>query len=221
MIQLFDLIANSSIIIAAILAIILLTKFKHLTGLLVHVGIYIIVGSAIDIISTALYYQVENNLRFLHLFTFFEFVILSSIFWNLFRQYQSKINIFYTSSIITLLIILNSLFVQDIDTLNSYSSILSSVVLISYCIHYFVIILDKNLDSIEQTILKWFIICVFFLQCTTLIVMIFGGVILDISREAGSYIWSLRVFIIFLTKIILVVLFSKFLLGNPNLKTNE
>jgi len=218
MIDLYDFSVNTTVIISILLAILLIYKFNHLSSLLKVVGIYIIVGASIDFVSLALYHVQENNLKFLHLFTLFEFVILSYLFKNLFTLFKSKANILYLVIPATFFIIINAFLIQGIDNLNSYSSILSSLLIIGFCIHFFLLLLDVEVKNIQFLTLKWFIICLFFYHSTSLIVMLFGSLIENIAREVQIVIWLFRSTIILLTKLILSYYFVKLFFFHRNLK---
>ena len=221
MIDLYDFTAIVSIGVSILLSIVLLYKFNYLPILLKVVGIYIIVGASIDVVSTALYHEQENNLKFLHLFTLFEFVIISYLFSKLFSLLNSKVNIQYLAIPATVFIIINAFLIQGINSLNSFSSVLSSILIIGFCIHFFFLILEVEGKSIQYFTIKWFIICLFFYHSTSLIVMLFGGIIQDISRDIQIYIWLFRSVVILVTKIILSYYFIKLFLSYRNLKIDE
>ena len=219
MVSIYESISLASITISAILALLIILKFHKLLPVLKVVGIYIIVSAAIDLLSFSLYLQHENNLRFLHLFTLFEFVIISHLFRLLFKSLSSKLNIYYLAVPGTLFILFNTLFIQSINSYNSYSSILVSTIILGYCIHFFILILDVEIQNLQFRALKWFIICLFVFHSISLIVMLFGNVFHDISTEAQSYIWGFRSFVIFATKIILTICFLQIFFSKNNLKT--
>jgi len=220
MVESVEFIGMAIIAISTLLSILILYYFRILSNLLKVVGIYIIAGAAIEVIATALYYEGENNLKFLHLFTLFEFVILSHLFHQLFVLLKSKIKIYYVAIPVTAFIIINTLFIQDIKGYNSYSSTLTSIILLAYCIHFFILILDIEIKNYQFIILKWFVICLFLYHCISLIIMLFGNMFLDFSQEAQSYIWAFRSIIIFATKAILAFFFVKLFFFNRNLKVS-
>jgi len=221
MVYLYEIIIKTTVALSTVLALLLIFKYHKLNFFLKVVGIYIIVGASIDIVSTALYYEKENNLQFLHLFTLFEFVILSYLFKNLFELLKSKINILYLSIPSTIFIIINAWLIQNIESLNSYSSILSSIIIIGFCIHFFILILDIDIKNFQFITLKWFIICLFLYHSISIIVMLFGGIILSISRDVVTTIWGFRSVVIMATKIVISICFIKLFFFNSNLELNE
>ena len=220
MVYLYDIIANTSIIISVLLAILLIFQLNNLSLVLKVVGIYIIVSASLDIVSTSLYYQRENNLMFLHLFTLFEIVVLSYLFKILFRLFKSEVNVLYFALPASIFIIINAFVIQGVYAFNSYSSVLSSILIIGFSIHFFFLILEIDVQNIRFITLKWFVICLFFYHSTSLIVMLFGNIIQDISREAQSYIWLFRSIVILATKLILSYYFINLVLFKNKLKSS-
>ena len=218
MIFLYEIIGSTTVLLSTILSCLLLIKFHKLNDLLKVVGIYIIVGTSIDIVSTALYQLQQSNLKFLHLFTLIEFVLLSYLFNALYAQHNSKFKLLYLAIPVTIFIIVNSIFIQDLNSFNSYSTTLCSAVIIGYCIHYFSLILENQNQNIQFQTTKWFIITVFIIHCISLIVMLFGNFFYEVSQQAQSYIWSFRSLIIFSTKIILLYFFYKLLFNKSNVQ---
>lgn len=219
MIEFYELIGKITVALSTILALILIVNYRKLPYILKVVGIYIIVGAAIDIVATSLYYIQESNLVFLHLFTLFEIVILSHLFHVIFKRLKSKTNVYYIAIPATLLIILNTIFIQNIDMFNSYSSMLTSVIIIGFSIHFYLLSLEFHTPNFQFITLKWFVNCLFIYHSISLIVMLFGSVFHNISQESQSYIWIFRSTIILITKIILISCFLKLFLNNKNLKT--
>ena len=214
MLAFFEVISNSSIILSVILSFLLMIRFSRLSLVLKFIAIYIIVGASFDVVSAAFYEQKENNLLFLHLFTIFEFILLSKFFQSIFRFLNSKFNILYITIFGSIFLVANSLFVQTIDIYNSYSHSIVSAIIIAYCIHFFVLILEYSNSSKEFAIIKWFVICLFFLHSVSLIVILFGNLMMDVSRDLQSYVWTFRGIVILATKIVMTIFFARLLLLN-------
>jgi len=221
MVDLFNVISNITILVSTLLAILLIIKYNHLSSFLKIVAVYLIAGASIDLVSSAYYNVKANNLRFLHLFTLFEFVILSYLFHLLFIFLKSKSYVLHIAIPVTLFTIFNSIFLQSINSINSYSSVLSSFMILAFCIYFFRLILDYPKKNAHFVTLKMFIICLFFHHCTSIIVMFFGGLILDISTEMVTYIWSFRSVVILATKLVISFYFVKLLFLSRNVKIHE
>ena len=207
----YKIIILLTVSISAILAVLLIFRFPRLNKTLKVVGVYLIVSAAIDIVSTSMFFKQENNLKFLHLFTLFEIVIIGHLFKLVFAQLKSAFNPYYVIIPSTLFVLINTLFIQNIESYNSYSALMTSVVIMTFCIYFFLLILDFETQNQHFITLKWFVTCLFILHSISLIVMLFGNMFHDISVEAQSYVWSFRSIVILSTKIILTYFFIKLL----------
>jgi len=221
MLEFFQVISNATVVLSILLALAIILKFNTLSKPLQFVGIYLIVSSSLDLVSTALYSVAKSNLVFFHLFTFFEIVILSILFKLLFKALNSKINIYYIAIPTIFFVILNTLFIQNIREINTYSSILVSTIILGYCIYFFFLILDVKASNYQFTTLKWFVICIFIFHSISLVFMVFENLTTELSKGAQSYIWSFRSVVLLMTKIILIISFSKLFLKSSKLMVNE
>ena len=217
----FEILANATVMLSALLALAIIIRFNVLIYPLKLVGLYLIVSASIDVVSTAFFSVARSNLFFLHFFSFFEIAFLSSLFYVIFKILKSKLPIIYIAIPATILVVLNSLFVQNFDELNSYASILVSIVVLGYCIHYFLLILEvRNLHPQFST-LKVFIYCLFLFHSMSLGFMVFGGFLENLSIESETIIWTFRAFVIFATKVVLMVSFIRLFLKNSKLGIHE
>lgn len=221
MLEIFEMIADTTIILSVVLALAIILKFSQLSLPLKFVGVYLIVGASIEIVSSAYFSVEQSNLVFLHLFSFFEIVFLTHLFHVLFKILNSTIKIYYIAIPGIIFVILNSIFIQDIYQLNTYSSILTSTYIIGYCIHFFVLILDFKAPNSQFATLKWFIICLFIFHSISLGFMVFGSLLKDLSRQAQSIVWTFRGAVMLVTKVILIASFAQLFLNNSKLRSNE
>ena len=221
MLGFFEVIADATVVLSILLALAIIIKFNYLSTPLKIVGLYLIVNSSLEIVSTAFYSISANNLIFFNLFTFFEIVILTLLFKFLFKVINSSTNIYYIGIPTILFVILNTLFIQDIYQINTYSSALVSIVILGYCIHFFILILDVKAPNYQFTTLKWFVICIFIFHSISLVFMIFDSLLSDLSKDAQSSIWSFRSVVLLITKIILIICFAKLFLKSNKLRVDE
>ena len=221
MIEFFDTIANITIILSSLLAIVLIVKYSKLNSSLKLVAIYIIGSASIDIVSTAFYEIQESNLLFLHLFTLFEIIVVSKLFQLLYRRLNSTLKIEFIAILVVIFVIFNSIFLQSLTEFNTYSSAVVSFVILGFCIYYFSLILENKIENYQFLVLKWFIYTLFFYHSISLIVMLLGNLINTMDKEFQVYIWTFRIIIILATKVVLIFYFSKLFLKNSKLKVNE
>ena len=218
MIYLYSKLTDATVLTSVLLAILLIINFNRLSKPLKIVGIYLIAGASIDIVASALSKRYESNLVFLHLFTLLEIVIISYLFKVLFISLKSKFNVTYIAIPATAFVIINTCFIQSIDTYNTYSSTLISLIILAFCIQFFVSILGIHKKDYQFVTLKWFVICLFFFHSISLIVMLFGNLFQEMSLDGQAYVWSFRAVVIFATKIILSYWFIKLFYSKNELK---
>lgn len=221
MIELFNGIANFTVLLSTLLAIAILLKFKSLSHPLKIVGIYVIASASIDLVSTALYEIRESNLKFLHLFTLIEIILIGKLFQVLYISLKRRINMYYLLLPIILFIILNSAFIQPLHIYNSYSAALASISIIAMSIYFFYLILDFKAPNYDFIVVKWFIYTIFIYHSVSLIIMFLSNVINTLSKESQSFVWTFRILVILATKVILVLCFTKLFLSQRKLNINE
>lgn len=218
MLEIFNKIATVNVIIYFFLAILIIAKYSRLGFLVKFVGIYVIISAAIELVSFTLYQAGINNMEFLHLYTLIEVAIVTHIFYIIYKAFGVKFDVRYLSYPTFVFIIINSLFVQNIDSYNSYGYVLSSALILGLSIYYFLLIIDKEAKNYNFVLVKWFIITLFLFHSISLIVMFFGDLLHGISKEIQSYVWTFRIIIILLQKIILSYCFIKLLFLKNNLE---
>ena len=110
--------------------------------------LFLIVGLIIQIVAKVLWVNSMNNLPLLHIYTLFEFVLLSLFYrgilelapkWE--RNFNGLILLF------SLLIILNTLYLQAPKSFNSYSKTLVQACIMGYAILYLFRILQEPVYS--------------------------------------------------------------------------
>jgi hypothetical protein len=108
---------------------------------------YIFLCAVISILADILNIYQQNNLSLLHLLTLGEFVLLSLFYREMITKPNLKTKGFLIFiAFISILIISNSIFLQDIFTYNTYAKSLVQVIIITYSIIYFYN-LTVNLDE--------------------------------------------------------------------------
>ena len=106
------------------------------------------------------------NLHLLHIYTLIEFIILSLFYVAVLQKiipFRTR-RMYWFIGLVSVLIILNSIFIQPIDklTFNSYAKTLTQVVFIAYTVFYFFIAPIENnpksklLDTINSAILFYY-----------------------------------------------------------------
>lgn len=196
--------------ISILLSLIIVLIFNKLSKPLKLIGVYILVGTIIEILSIYIEQKFGSNLFLIHIFCLFEFIILTITFNLIYKSYGEQLNLNYFLVIGASLVILNTLIFQKITQFNSYSSTFTSIAIIIYCIYFFKLILDDNTKTLQKDILKWSIISIFIYHTTSMFVLLFSNILIESKNDAQFYIWSIRMFIMLLCKLILLFYFGKY-----------
>lgn len=201
-------VANASVLVSVVFAILSILIFPNMKKIFRLFLIFIIIGGSIDLISVIFAEYKMNNLKFIHLYTFLEFGVLSVFFNQLTYSINSKIDLRHIYIPVLILFVLNSCFFQKLEIYNSYSSTLGSIVILGYCIYTFYLMLDYPMRA-SLTNLKWLVIGVFVTHSVLLIVMLSSNVILNISSDYRLIIWTIRAFVFLCTKLLFFAIVLK------------
>lgn len=115
--------------------------------------VYLLMCLIVGVYSFYLSLNGLNNLKFLHFFTLSEFVLIS-LWYNSFMKNLMFLNLIQKSliGVSTIIIILNTIYIQPINTFNTYAKALSSLLLILNPILYY---LDKTSVNELMDIPNW------------------------------------------------------------------
>lgn len=127
--------SNVGHLLLAINVIICLMWSKRFPGFFRWFTAFLITGLLIQVVALVLWYQGENNLPLLHLYTFFEFVFLSLFYQSLLRELKLK---YFVHFILfgAVLILLNSLFIQPLIAFNSNAKTFTQLTYLGYAVTY-------------------------------------------------------------------------------------
>jgi len=160
----------------------------------------------------------ENNISNLFLFhvnTLIEFWFLIIFFHASDKKYGKKFPLGFVLSIGVIMIMVNTLFIQKLDTFNSYSATLVNIVLLISSFRFFFNTMDAEITD-ELKTLKVVVSCLLLVFGTSLIVLLFSNAMLDIATTYQLYIWDFRGILILVTKVIIGFLFANLLYLSRN-----
>ena len=142
-----------------------------------------------------------NNLPLLHLYTLFEFIFLTLLYrkMDLFENWSDKVFWIFLASI-SILLILNSAFVQDILSYNTYAKTLVQCILIAYAVGYIFQLKEKNPESGPLNLVNA-IILVFY--SGSLFVFMFGNILL--RDEFDNFFWDMNTLLNLLFQILILI----------------
>ncbi len=148
---LFDISSYLAILILLISVIILILNYELFSKLFKLLLYYLIWNLIIEVFANVLHIVKSNNLPLLHLYTLGEFIFLSYYFLNVFGIWTQKraLSKIYIGSI-SVLIILNSIFIESIYGFNSYSKTGVHLIIIFYAVAYLILFIKNKLPAIAR-----------------------------------------------------------------------
>lgn len=107
-------------------------NYKYLKGETMAVFYYVLIAIFFEILSrTLMHLKFRNTLPFLHLYTVLEFSIFWLFYYRFFKVFYSPFGMKVLLVIFLLFAILNAIFLQKIDTFNTYARGFESLIMIA------------------------------------------------------------------------------------------
>lgn len=196
-------------------SIVILRHFDRLPETVKLFGIYFIVSAGVEVISTSLSFNSANNLFMFHIYSVLEYWFLLLFFHRCALKFGQPFNLWLLLIPGLCLIILNSVFLQPLNTFNSNTAPLVSFTVLLLSFRFLFSIMETELNS-ELKTLKIIIICLLIYSGTTLIVLLFSNDLLHIDREKQLVIWLTRSVLQLGVKIVLAITFVKLFYSPQN-----
>lgn len=109
-------------------------NYKFLKSESIAIFYYVIIAIFFEILSRTLYHlKFSNTLPTLHLYTVTEFSILWLFYYRYFKKFYSQKAMKSILIFFVLFAIFNAIFLQKLNTFNTYARGLESIVMIFYC----------------------------------------------------------------------------------------
>lgn len=123
--------------------------FKSLTRPIKILFGYIVVAALLEFLGAILFFQGKNNMPLYHIYTFFEFTILSLVYYTLFNQLLHKIGVLILS--VAFLVYMANLIITHsaFDEFNTITRTIESAILILYFLTY---ILHSSRENTGKTL---------------------------------------------------------------------
>lgn len=181
----------------ALLGLVSIVYFrKRLPKPFIWLAFYLVNHLVIDIIANITSKMGMNNLPLVHIYAYFEFILLSLFYRNLIKKpnFQSRFfNVFIFTGFV--LMLANSLFVQTFYEYNSYAKTFGNLSIILFAL---IFIYNLFVDSITQTFRKAFStinfgILIYFMG--TLVIYLLSNYIFVNNTEILRDIWKITVYL--------------------------
>ncbi len=194
MLQEIGLLCRNLVFICLFASILLLFfNRKRLPDTFRYLGYYLCWNLAIEITARILSDYETNNLPLLHLYTIGEFLLFALLYRkvHLFKKWPDK-KFWIFVCIVLLFVILNSIFIQNIYTFNSYAKTVVQLILMGFAFGYFYQLHEKEQDT---EALNWVNAAVLIYYSGSLFIFMFGNYFLDKVPETHLIFWIINVFL--------------------------
>jgi len=155
-------------------------------------------------VGAILFHQSRNNLSFLHLYTFLEYLILAGFYYIVLEDSFYRKFILWISALYVLLSIWSTLYYQTIWEVDSLMRGVESGCLLVYCMMFFLTQFggeEAANDSVERRrtrALFWVNVGYFLYFASNLPLMLFWARLQELSRSASLVVWTLHALIAYL-----------------------
>ncbi|MEP2950949.1 MAG: hypothetical protein ABJO91_13110 [Ekhidna sp.] len=168
---------------------------------------FIFVSVAVQLIASIIYYKEGNNLPILHIYTVVGFLCLINFYNKLFDGLIKPTLLWALGIIFVIYSVINSIFIQDIYTFNSYALSVQAVFIIIFSLTTFGFLMNEIVREKRVYIIKslsWINAGLFIYYSSSLLVFYFGNMINSLSwTPLIRYTW----FIYALFSIIMYICF--------------
>lgn len=169
---------------------------------------FLILGFIVQISMLVLYMQRFNNLPFVHLYTLLEFIFLSLFYKNILQK-ETFLKKYFTVFIISIsiLIVLNSIFLQNIYTFNSNTKTLTQLIYISYALAYFFqALFDRNALS---KLLNWINSAILLYYAGSLFIFMASSAFFQLT-EMYRFFWVINALLYLIFQLLLFIALWQF-----------
>lgn len=167
--------------------------YKKLPKEMKYISWFILTSFVIQVIASILFYNGENNLPLLHIYTVVGFVCLIIFYNQIFDGLIKPKILWILSTVFVLFSVINSIFIQDIYTFNSYALSVEAVIIIILSLTTFVFLMNDIVKKKRMAVIKsisWINAGLFIYYSSSLLVFYFGNMIINFSRTPlVHYTW--------------------------------
>ncbi len=166
-------------------------KYRLLNNTMKNMAFYVFLGASVQIISSYLGRNRQNNLWLLHLFTPLEFAIILRFYSTLLSSIFQKKVFVWTGILFATLSLLNTAFLQEITIFNTYARSLEGVFVIVLCLLWcYKTLTEMKIKKLGQHPVFWVNTGFLLYFSGGVLLFAFSNYILGINKALNMYIWA-------------------------------
>lgn len=204
-----EILSDSAIGILVFSIILCLIRFRRIDFLFKILFAFLILNLLTELVADYFWRRKMNNLPLLHLYTLFEFLLISWFYKIVLKEIKWVQKYFwYFVFFVSLLVISNSIFLQPIYGFNSYAKTLVQLIFISYAVTYiysYSLKLEKT--SEETQAIRLINAAVLIYYSSSLFIFLFSNLFLinDIKIHKGFWVVNAGLNLIFQVLILIAI----------------
>lgn len=184
------LIATATYFIAIPAAVSLL-KYRCLDTAMKAIAFYVFLGGLVQVYSSYLNGIRYNNLWVLHWYTPLEFLCIVWFYANILEGILKKTTMLVVGSGFVALSVLNSTYLQDTGTFNTYARSLEGILTIVFCLIWcYKTLTEMKILRLEQNPVFWVNTGFLLYFSGNVLLFAFSNYIISINRSLSVYIWA-------------------------------
>ncbi|MEP0263813.1 hypothetical protein [Dokdonia sp.] len=189
----FDVIIKVAQVAIIVPLIVACWRFKYLSRTLRLLSGLLVISALISIVARYLWSIKENNLYLLHYYTVIEFCGWAVIFYLLFESKFMKRIVFWIGIVFVLFAIVNSIFWEGLETFNTNSRSVESILLSFFSIAYYVkIFKEKRVYRLECSASFWINAAVLIYFSSAFLLFGFSNLLLNLSSYKIREVWGIH-----------------------------
>lgn len=209
-----------AVIILGISVLLCSLKFIKLSTPYKRLFYFLILNFSAEVASRIIVFQFPgvNNLPLLHLYTLGEFILLSWFFKSLIKKPKILQSRFWLFMVIgSILIVLNSLFYQNIYEFNSLAKACVQIIIITYSVLYFYNLTENtSLKNTNEKSLRLINSAILIYYSGSLFIFMFSQVFFE-NSELHLYFWTFNAILNVVFQLLVLVSLWKVIFKKPPL----
>jgi hypothetical protein len=184
------IISVASLFIAFPVAVALF-RYRQLNATMRTMVLYVFLGGLVQLSSSYLNANKQNNLWLLHLYTPLEFACIVWFYYHVLQGFVKKSAFVWAGFGFAGLSVLNSAFLQDTDTFNTYARSLEGILVIVFCLIWcYRTLLEMKIKQLEQDPVFWVNTGFLLYFSGNVLLFAFSNYIININHALNLYIWA-------------------------------
>jgi len=171
--------------------LVVLLRYRVLCPAMRPVACYALLSGLVQGLSSYLSSFSINNLWLLHLYTPLEFFCITWFFSIVLKGFLPRQVFVWTVIGFTALSVLNSLFLQDVNTFNTYARSLEGVLVVILCLVWcYRTLSEMKIQRLEQDPVFWVNTGFLLYFSGNVLLFAFSNYILPLQKSLNLYVWA-------------------------------